>query len=409
MNSLTVGVVASPRRWRSELQSHVNNHVAGMRLRLLREPRAAAEDHLDVLVVDDVTSFLTRNLLRVLRQQNVRVLGVYDPDAEDGFGKRYLEELGVDATLPADVSAEDLVATIESFASSLAEDDGLSELLSSTFGEDGDGTRASVTVVAGPAGGPGVTEVAVALAAALAGSGAATVLVEVDEVAPSLAPRLLYDLEPNVLTALHDVHHGTATLDGVFGARMPGAPDVPFAAVPGLAVVADWPLVRGDELAVLIDELATQFVHVIVAAGPVLEDLGGNGPERFGATRAALLCADALVGVCSPNPVGVLRILEWWADTLQLVPDTPVSIVVNRAPSSPFRRAQLERELRDNVGHGLVGHICFVPEDGRVALAAWDGSLVTAGPFTRSIQELARHLFPARARSRRRWMRRTAG
>ena len=406
MRALTVGVVASPRRWRSDLQSYVTNHVAGIRLRVLREPQAAAEDHLDVLVVDDVTSFLTRSLLRVLRQQNVRVVGVYDADAEDGFGQRYLEDLGVDLTIAASVSADELVRTIETFAPSLDADGDLADLMAATF-DDTPAGHGTVTAVAGPPGAPGATEVAIALAAALTRSGETTVLIEVDEVAPSIAARLLFELEPNLLTALDDVHHGTATLEGALGVRMAGAgATLPFATVPGLAMVADWPLVRGEELSVLIDELSARFGHVVVATGSLLEDLGV--PERFGATRAALMCAHAVLAVCSPSPVGVLRFLEWRAEVRQLVPDKPVSVAVNRAPSSSFRRAQLEGEIRENAAPELLGHLAFLPEDGKVALAAWDGSPVSSGPFTRGVDDLARRMFPAAQRSRRRWARRAS-
>ena len=410
MAHLTLGVVASPRPWRAELQSHLNNHVAGIHLRVLREPQAAAEEHLDVLVVDDVTSFLTRNLLRTLRQQNVRVVGVYDPDAEDGFGARYLDDLGVDLTLPSTISAADLVSAVESFGPSIATDDDLALLVESAFGaedetEDG---RGSVVVVGGPIGGSGVTEVAIALAASFARRQESTVLLEVDEVGPSLAPRLLYDLEPNVLTALHDVHHGTATLNGVFGVRTSRAADITFAVVPGLAMVADWPLVRGDELVVLIDELSRRFVHVVVAAGPILEDLGGNGPERFGASRASIVTATHLVGVCAPSPLGVLRLLEWWAELQQLTPGIPVSVAVNRAPASAYRRQQLEQEIRENVAPELVRSLMFLPEDERVTRGAWDGTPAARGPFTRAVDELADALVP-HVHSRRRLLGRRAG
>jgi hypothetical protein len=76
MTELTAGVVASPREWRSALQSHIRNHVVGVRLKILREPRTALEEHLDVVAVDDVVSFLTPGTVKRLRERGVRIVGV---------------------------------------------------------------------------------------------------------------------------------------------------------------------------------------------------------------------------------------------------------------------------------------------------------------------------------------------
>ena len=61
MSDITIGIVASSREWRTVLQAHVRDHVAGIRVQILREPRLALELDLDVVIIDDTSSFLTKD------------------------------------------------------------------------------------------------------------------------------------------------------------------------------------------------------------------------------------------------------------------------------------------------------------------------------------------------------------
>lgn len=104
MPDIVIGIVASSREWRSVLQAHVRDHVAGVRVQILREPRMALELDLDVVVIDDVSSFLTRDKVVRLREKGTRVVGVYDPEGHEGLGISFLENLGVDLSLPSTIS-----------------------------------------------------------------------------------------------------------------------------------------------------------------------------------------------------------------------------------------------------------------------------------------------------------------
>ena len=400
MPELTIGVVASPRQWRNDLQSYVRNHVVGVRLKVLREPRTALEEHLDVMAVDDVASFLTPGTVKRLRERGVRIVGVFDPGEHEGQGERYLIDMGVDLTVPATASAEELVAALSSFGTAAQLGDEIAAL-EAAFGDSPPAAESvpvpgGVTVVSGASDSPGATEIAIALAAALAGRKERTILLDVDEVAPTVARRLLFNLDPNILTALDEVHYGTGEPRRSLGVRQGSAPGpVHFAAIPGLANVGDWNLVRPGDLLTLVDELQKAWDHVVVNAGSRLEDLrGGLGLDRFGVSRAAVGRADRLVGVCSPSPLGVLRFLDWAADARVLAPDVPIWVVINRAPRSGFKRAELEQELRQNMAPELLAGVSFVPDDDRVARAAWDGAPVPRGPFTKAVRDLA-HMIPA--------------
>lgn len=396
MTELTVGVVASPRQWRSDLQSHVRNHVVGVRLKILREPRTALDEHLDVMAVDDVASFLTPGTVKRLRERGVRIVGVFDPSEHEGQGERYLLDMGVDLTVPATASAEQLLGALSSFGTVAQVSDEIAAL-EAAYGAPPPAVEpvpaaGGVTVVSGASDSPGATEIAIALAGALAARRERTILVDADDVAPSVARRLLFNLDPNILTALDDVHYGAGTLRNSVGVRQGTAPgSVHFAAIPGLANAADWNLIRDGDLITLIDELERAWDHVVINAGPHLEDLGaGMGPDRFGASRATVSRADRLIGVCSASPLGVLRFLDWAAEARALQPDVPIWVVVNRAPKSSYKRAELEQELRQNIGPEILAGLSFVPHDDRVADAVWDGAPVARGPFTKAVGELAR-------------------
>ena len=66
----TVGLVASHRSWRSEFARYVQDHITGLRVRVLRDPRAIDET-IDVVIIDDSSTFLNRESLRQLHDAGV--------------------------------------------------------------------------------------------------------------------------------------------------------------------------------------------------------------------------------------------------------------------------------------------------------------------------------------------------
>jgi len=75
--------------------------------------------------------------------------------------------------------------------------------------------------------------------------------------------------------------------------------------------------------------------------------------------------------------------LSWAVDARNLAPDLPVVVVVNRAPPAAFRRGELYEEIVSSID---VVDVVFVVPDGRVTDAAWAGSPVGRGRFTRSLE-----------------------
>ncbi len=243
--------------------------------------------------------------------------------------------------------------------------------------------RGPVTVVGGPPGGCGATEVAIALTSYLGGSEGSTVLVDADDVAPSIAQRLQLDLHPNVRTAVDALQHRTGRLlSTVTSPRRLG-----FGVLPGLPNRSDWSELRPGEVVDVVFELASVYRQVVVNVSSHIEDLSSQGgPRRYGLARRLMAEADAVLGVGLPTPVGVARLLEWVADVRAVAEDVPIHLVVNRSPRSVFKRGELVEEIARTFASASVTFAAF---DRKVEEAAWEGRLVAAGHFTKALTRLA--------------------
>ena len=391
MADITIGIIASAREWRSVLQAHVRDHVAGVRVQILREPRMALELDLDVVVIDDVSSFLTRDKVVRLREKGIRVVGIYDPEGNEGLGISFLENLGVDLSLPSTISPEEMINAVsqmqprENYGHSfdhVVGDFSPSRTVQTT-------THSTMIAVSGPAG-AGSTEVAIALADIVASRNHTTLLLDCDEVGPSVARRLGFHLHPNILSAIDAVSNASRPLTEMVG-RPSGheASLVNFDVMPGIASAEDWAQLRSMDLEDLFTAARKSWRYIVCNTGPFAEDLSGYGIERFGATRATLAEADVIIGVMSPTPTGYMRFLDWMASIRTLGADRPVYIVVNRAPKSAYIRAEIESQIARDVDSRFFAELFFIPEDERVAKAEWEGQRVGRGPFLNAVAEMS--------------------
>ena len=78
--------------------------------------------------------------------------------------------------------------------------------------------------------------------------------------------------------------------------------------------------------------------------------------------------------------------IEWIGRLRAKEPGLEAFVVSNRTPASLSQRRALFDELSKAVGHVRIG---FLPEDTRVAEAAWNGTLVERGKFRRGCDRLA--------------------
>jgi MinD-like ATPase involved in chromosome partitioning or flagellar assembly len=234
-------------------------------------------------------------------------------------------------------------------------------------------------VVGGPPG-VGRTEVAVELAASSA-RGSRVVLADCDDVAPAIAQRLGLELEPNLRTAIDAVEHGRGDL----ASSLLTEGRTKLAVVGGIPNAAGWAQVRPSEVVRVIDRLGDEFELVIADGVGSVQDLGGPPRGRFATAQALAREADAVVAVCDASPIGVGRLLSWIVDVRRFAPETPIVVVANRAPKSAFRRGELLDEIGSSVN---AVDVVFSGFDARVADAAWAGTPVARGRFTRAIEQL---------------------
>lgn len=395
---IKVGVALSPRDWRGELQRHCRDHEADLVIHLLHEGRDAFEVGVDVVLVDDETSWLSAPFVNQARDVGVSLVGLFDPAEADGHGQNHLQRLGVSCQARCDLKAEQLVDLVRDQRPNPATAQRF-EAMTSNLAERRPAGERQVIAVGGPAG-AGATEVSVGLAQTLARSGTRAVLVDVDESHPSLARRLGLGLHPHLLTAVDLVRGEFSAADAV-----PSEPEVPlsfdsclaksaigraalpFDVIAGLATRDDWSLVKSDDVGELITELSAHWPVVVARLGPQLEDLS-RYVDRFEASRAVAARANRLIAVCDGSPTGLLRFVDWLVDSLSLVGDAPVDVVVNRAPAASSGSQQMVDQLREIAGDRL-SRILVVPRDRRIERAAWDASVALSGPFLRAVGRLS--------------------
>lgn len=396
MREPAVMLAHSIRGWAQELHFFLMDHGGAMVRGYVMSPEDALGDKYDVLLVDDVTSFLSTRLVSKLQRSGIRVIGVYETADPGGTGKQRLLELGVDEALADTTPPAEFVEAIARVAGPMIIDDPeLRGLMDSVRAEsaaagpvDHDALsrrrrRGYVIAVAAATGGAGATEVAIQLATALRNRGQSTVLVDTDEQAPSVAQRLGLALHPNIRTAVDAVHHGTGALAGT----LRPIPIAGISVLSGLPNPRDWFELRSGEVAEVLAELASTHPYVVANVGPRLEDLPETGgPARFSVTRATLSMADIVVLVGATTPVGVTRIVDWLADGRSLIAGKPLHIVLNQHQHGPFVASEVEVELRRSLA---PQSITVAPFDKRVPRASWDGQLVPPGPFAKAVNKLA--------------------
>jgi MinD-like ATPase involved in chromosome partitioning or flagellar assembly len=335
------------------------------------DPALAVEEQYDTLVVGHRWPSLTHGLVEDLHARGRRVLGVYDRD--EPAGQDLLVAFGVDATVASDGGPGGIVAALR----------GLHERTTApptapVATADPSLRRGIVTAVSGVAG-AGVTEIAIGLAVAWRDS----VLVDANDVAPSIAPRLGLAIEPNLRTAIDAVEYEREPPQ----AQLVTPRDAAVHVLAGLAAVGVWRQVRPPEVLRLVDRLAADAEHVVVEVAGTLEDLPvAMARPRHALSRAVIGAADRIVAVGAPAPAGIARLLGWIGQARSLAPHTPVHVVVNRAPKDAFRRGEILDEVRAAFGIASVG---FVPADRRVEAAAWAGTVVARGPFARGVRRVA--------------------
>jgi MinD superfamily P-loop ATPase len=364
-----VALVFSAEPWVEALHRYCSDHGGARVRQLLVDPVLALDEEYSTLVSGHRWAALTPALVDELHRHGRTVLGVWDRNEPES--RALLIAVGADGLVASDASAREIVAAVTALpraadARPLPDDTALED-------------RGSRRVVIGGPTGAGSTEIAIGLAGSLHSRGWRPVLVDLDDVAPAVAPRLGLPLEPNLCTAVDAVEYHSAELGDAVAHR--GVFDV----VSGVPSPSGWGRVRAPEVLRVVRALAREYEPVVI-------DVAASIGERaeHGLARAVISDADVLVGVASPTPVGITRFVGWLADVLPFAPEADLHVVVNRAPASAYRRGEIRAEILGCVSPAALH---FVPADRRVEDAAWSGAVVRRGAFARAVREVAIGLF----------------
>jgi MinD-like ATPase involved in chromosome partitioning or flagellar assembly len=366
-----IALVFSADPWVEALHRHCSDH-GGARLRqLLVDPVLALDEHYATLVTGHRWPALTPELVDDLHRHGRTVLGVWDRAEPES--RALLEGVGVDGLVASDASPREIVDAITALP-------GATDVVPAPV-DNRDRARGGRRVVVGGPTGAGSTEIAIGLAAALRVRGRGSVLVDADDVGPAVAPRLGLPLEPNICNAVDSVeHHAGVLTDAVM--RLDDL-DV----VTGFPAPSGWIPLRPAEVLHVVQALAREYDWIVLDTAAPARSMGADGGRACpDLARAVIGDADVIVAVAAPTPVGIARFTAWLAVVLPSAPDAALVVVVNRAPAASFRRGELQAEI---LGVVRPESLVFVPDDGRIAEAAWSGSVVRRGGFARALRDVA--------------------
>ena len=372
---LRVGVVLSTREWWRRLHAYATDHSADVQVVVVRDERSVLESDLQVVCTDDTVLWVTRGLVSRAEAAGITVVGVRA--ARDQSSDVALETLGcsyrVSDTVPP-AAMLDLLAR-------LRPRDPFEEIVAH-LDDGGDEQTGTVTVVGGPPG-AGQREVAIGLAAAL-GEVMSVLLIDANESSPGVARRLGLGLQPHLLDAVDLVAGGDIASALARPAPQLTSSKLPFDVVAGLPAASEWQRCSPAMLDALVEVTRRQWAHTVIATSPVVEDLH-RWIDRYGLSRHLLATAERVVGVCEATPRGVLRYVDWLADSQ---PPTRVLTVINKLPGLRYSSSEVADQLRSLCGD-RIDVVGSAPYDRRVVAAEWDAALPAAGPFTRALEPLA--------------------
>lgn len=374
----------------------------------LGEAVAAAAAGRGAVVVVSEQPHLTRSVLADIAAAGVGVVGAASsPDAAE-----HLRSLGIAAVLAPDAAAEDIVEAVVRAARTApapaARRSGVARGgeragrgdVGAGAGGPGDGrpgeaaaasgeeapasagadaeaqprTPGAVVAVWGPAGAPGRTTLAVALAFELAAR-SEVVLADLDTYGGAVAQALgLLDEAPGIAALARASLHGTLRAETVTRHALAAGPRLRV--LSGITRADRWPELSAAALEPVWGELREAADVTVVDCGFCLErdeelQYDTRAPQRNGATLAALAEADVIVAVGSAEPLGVQRLVHALRELDDVVgPGAARVVVVNKvraAVAGERPREAVADALRRYAG---VEQVWTVPWDPQACDAA---------------------------------------
>lgn len=365
----------------------------------------SAAGQADVAVVALDAPGLDPTAVDVLRRHEMRVVAV-GPD--DEAARTRAARVGVDALVGHD-DLELLPDALEAEIDEQTFDDRAVDPAELAFDSGAADPVGRTVVVWGPAGAPGRTTVAVALAAALARRGLRTTLVDADPYGGSVAQHLgVLDEVSGLLSAAR------LTADGALESRLGSVQRAlgdRLTVVTGLPRADRWVEVRTGVVEHLLEVTRSQG-HVVVDTGFSLEDDPSGDlvarPGRNHLTLGAIEVADEVLVVGTADPIGLSRLARGLVELRDRRPGAPLRVVVNRMrPTLGWTEHDIVGMVE---GFARLASVHFLPDDRDAA----DRALTTGtsipdsgeSPLARSLASLTDAVVPPASPHRRRERRR---
>lgn len=197
--------------------------------------------------------------------------------------------------------------------------------------------RGTVIAVWGPAGAPGRSTIATALAAELAATGSSVVLGDVDTHAASIAPSLgLLDEAPGFAAACRLAGSDSLTLSELERvAQRYVSGHGSFRVLTGLGRPTRWPELSHERVRATIALCRTWVDFTVLDVSASLEndeEISSDlyAPRRNAATITSIREADVVVAVAAADPVGLSRFLRSYIELSELAPEARVIVVANK-------------------------------------------------------------------------------
>lgn len=311
----------------------------------------------ELLIVGAGVQFLTEALLGECDDQGIRMVALAASDLE----RRNAAHLGLREVLPADAPWAELEAALTAGPS-------LGTL--SNAGQNSEPARGRVVTVWGPAGSPGRTTLAIAIAAELAAEGFSVALADADTHSGSIAPALgLLDEAPGFAAACRLAGADALIVQELerVGQRYASAHGS-FWVLTGIGRPSRWPELSAERVVTVLSTCRDWVDFTIVDTGFSIEndeEISSDlfAPRRNAATITALREADQVIAVGAADPVGLSRFLRAHVDLLDIVDAERIMVAMNRIRASAIGigpSAQVERALRR---FGGIAQPVLIPHD----------------------------------------------
>lgn len=356
-------VVASGASWEPAVLDRLGAHPAIVVVKRCVDVddllAAASAGQADTAVLGLDSPGLDRTAVDLLRRHGVRSVAIASAGATFDSARARAARIGIARVVGDDDLGALPGAVLDDAAAVEAP---AAPVLDAPPDPTGPPTAGRVVAVWGPAGAPGRTTLAAALAAECGRRRRRTVLVDADPYGGAVAATLgVLDEVSGLLSAARLASAGQ--LEERFASVQRGIDDR-LSVVTGLPRGDRWTEVRAGTLEHLL-EVAREQAEVVVDTGFSLEDDPasdyGSRPGRNHLTLAALEVADLVVVVGSADPVGLSRLARGLVDLREVIGARSLHVAVNRMrPSLGWS----ERDVAGMVsGFARPASVHFLPDD----------------------------------------------